>query len=88
MTETTKYTVESLQQERAKIRKQLEANKTAIVNHWASLVTPAPADTKVQMWVNQAEKRTLYMMALCSGISYSANSTILSAYSGKTEKKG
>ncbi len=56
MTETTKYTVESLQQERAKIRKQLEANKTAIVNHWASLVTPAPADTKVQMWVNQAEK--------------------------------
>lgn len=56
MTETTKYTVESLQQERAKIRKQLEANKTAIVNYWASLVTPAPADTKVQMWVNQAEK--------------------------------
>ena len=56
MTETTKYTVELLQQERAKIRKQLEANKTAIVNHWASLVTPAPADTKVQMWVNQAEK--------------------------------
>lgn len=56
MRNTTKYTIESLQKERTKVNKQLEANKAAIVNHWASLVTPTPADSKVQMWVNQAEK--------------------------------
>lgn len=56
MTNTKKYTIESLQQEKLKVRKQLNANKTAILNHWTSLVSPTPTDSKVQMWVNQAEK--------------------------------
>lgn len=51
-----KYSIESLQQEKNSLRKQLEKNKANISLHWTTLFNPPEPDSKMQKWVNQAER--------------------------------
>ena len=51
-----KYSIESLQQEKSSLRKQIETNKANISLHWTTLFNPPQSDSKVQNWVNQAER--------------------------------
>lgn len=51
-----KYSIESLQQEKSSLREQLETNKANISLHWTTLFNPPQSDSKVQNWVNQAER--------------------------------
>lgn len=56
MTTSNRYTIEGLKQTQHALRQQTEASKSRIADHWASLFAPPKADTKVQRWVNQAER--------------------------------
>lgn len=51
-----KYSIESLQQEKSSLKKQLKTNKVNISLHWTTLFNPPQSDSKVQNWVNQAER--------------------------------
>lgn len=51
-----KYSIESLQQEKNSLKKQLKTNKANISLHWTTLFNPPQSDSKVQNWVNQAER--------------------------------
>ncbi len=50
------YSIQSLQSRRKDLQQQLDESKTAIAGHWGKLFAPAQTDTKVQMWVSQAER--------------------------------
>lgn len=56
MKQPATYTIESLQQRRSQLQKQLNNSKEVITDQWIKLFAPPQAETKVQMWVNQAER--------------------------------
>lgn len=56
MKQPNTYTIESLQQRRNQLQKQLNNSKEVITDQWIKLFAPPQAETKVQMWVNQAER--------------------------------
>lgn len=51
-----RYTFESLEAERAKLRGQLDKSRSRISQRWAVLTTPPPESTQFQHWVNQGER--------------------------------
>lgn len=53
---TRKYSIASLQAEKLNVQKQLDKSKSIISDNWTSLFAPTEADTKMQYFVNQAEK--------------------------------
>lgn len=56
MTTSKKYTIEDLQQLQDGLKQQAEESKSLIATHWGQLFAPPKADTKVQKWVNNAER--------------------------------
>lgn len=49
-------TLDALQLLQKDLERQLDENKRNISRHWSNLFATPQADTKVQHWVNQAEK--------------------------------
>lgn len=49
-------TLDVLQVLQKDLESKLDENKQNISRHWSNLFTTPQADTKVQHWVNQAEK--------------------------------
>ena len=50
------YTLDSLTKKQQQLRKEMSMSHQRISNTWSQLFTPPEADTKVQRWVNQAER--------------------------------
>ena len=49
-------TLEQLEKRQEILRKEMNKSRQIIANKWERLFTPPEADTKVQHWVNQAER--------------------------------
>lgn len=49
-------TLEVLEQRRAALQQEIRKSRQIIANRWERIFTPPEADTKVQHWVNQAER--------------------------------
>ena len=52
----TPTTPQSLAAREADLKKELTETSESIRAHWHALMDPPPADTKVQQWVNSAER--------------------------------
>lgn len=50
------YTLESLSQKQQRLRKEIKMSQQRISATWSQLTTPPEANTKMQHWVNQAER--------------------------------
>lgn len=50
------YTPEQLEKMLSGIDAEIAKSNKRIAHHWATLFTPPKADTKVQHWINQAER--------------------------------
>lgn len=50
------YTLESLSQKQQRLRKEIKMSQQRISTTWSQLTTPSEANTKMQHWVNQAER--------------------------------
>lgn len=50
------YTHERLQREKQQLQKEILRSKKAISRHWNNLTATPPETSKLQGWVNQAEK--------------------------------
>lgn len=53
---STNYTLEGLSRRRREIDAQIAKSRKNINRHWTNLVTPSPAETRMQAWVGQAER--------------------------------
>lgn len=50
------YTLESLSQKQQRLHKEIKMSQQRISTTWSQLTTPPEANTKMQHWVNQAER--------------------------------
>ncbi len=53
---TKRYTLETLEAERAKLRTQIDESRSRIDKRWTVLTTPPEESTQFQHWVNQGER--------------------------------
>ena len=81
MKQPATYTIESLQQRRNQLQKQLNNSKEVITDQWIKLFAPPQAETKVQMWVNQAERAYAIYDGVMLATNSSENSIYLRAFS-------
>ena len=52
----TSITLQALSVRKAELQKEPTQTSDRIRDHWHALMDPPPADTKVQQWVNSAER--------------------------------
>lgn len=50
------YTLAYLEKRQQALQQQMNASRQRIAHTWSQLFEPPKADTKVQRWVNQAER--------------------------------
>lgn len=83
-----KYSIESLQLEKDSLKKQLEKSKTNISLHWSTLFSPPKSDSKVQIWVNQAERAyAIYDGVMLGYKLFRRFNTFVSIFSKKKKRK-
>ena len=63
----TSITLQALSVRKAELKKELTQTSESIRDHWHALMDPPPADTKVQQWVNSAERAVAVYDGLMMG---------------------